>query len=112
MELIYKNEYGACFRIYNAPNPICTIQLVVDTIGIFMSEADLEHLLTMVRESDTPCQCRDCGGEKCNKIWCATPLVDICLKVNDKILEQMEDLIMGTRFLLEIDSTLEQHKIK
>lgn len=112
MDLIYRNQYGACYRIYNAPNPICTLQLVVDSVGIFMSEDDLYHLLNIVRDSDKPCHCAECSGGKCNKIWCANPLVDICLKVDDDVLNLMEDLIQGTRFILDMNSTLSRNEIK
>lgn len=112
MELIYKNKYAACYKIYNAPNPDCKIQMVVDSIGIFLSESDMAYLLEIVRNSHEPCHCGECKGGRCNKIWTTGPWVDICLKVDDDILELMEDLILGTQFILNMDATLEKHSIK
>ena len=100
MILIYSNIYGAAYHLENSPNPNCKIQLVIDSIGIFMSREDLQNLLGIVQKSHEPCFCEDCGGNACNKIWCSNPLVDICLKMNERTLDLMEDLIRGTQFML------------
>lgn len=112
MKLIYKNNYGACYRVLNAPNTNCKLQMVVDTVGIFMSENDISNLLDIVRNSHEPCNCEECGGKQCNKIWTTNPLIDTCLKVDDEILGLMEDLILGTQFILNMDATLEKYRIK
>lgn len=112
MELIYKNEYGGTYKIHNSPNPACEMQLIVDTVGLFMSRDDLTHLLKIVQKSHEPCTCEECGGNQCDKIWCTNPLIDICLKVDEPILHKMEDLIKGTQFILNIDDTLEQYRLK
>lgn len=106
MELIYSNDYAAVYRVQNSPHKDCDMQLVVDTVGLFVSSKDLEYLMDMVRRSDGPCTCADCGGNACNKIWCYNPLIDICLKVDKPILMLLEDVIKGTRFTLEVDATL------
>lgn len=112
MELIYKNDYGATYKLVNSPNPNCEMQLIVDTVGLFMSRDDLNHLLKIVRKSHEPCTCHECGGNQCNKIWCKNPLIDICLKVDEPILEKIEDLIRGTQFILNIDDTLEEYRLQ
>ncbi len=112
MELIYKNKFGACYKVHNASIPNCKLQMVVDTVGIFMSERDFEYLLNIVRNLHEPCNCKECEGKQCNKIWMTSPLIDICIKVNDDILELIEDLILGTQFMLNMDATLEKHRIK
>ncbi len=111
MILIYKNEYGACYKIFDAPNHRCSIQLIINAIGIFMSETDLFHLLNTIRETNKPCNCEDCKGKINDKIWCHNTLVDVCLKMDGQRLKQFEDLILRTKFLLEIDHTLKQHQI-
>lgn len=112
MKLIYQNDYGATFLLYDSPNPRCKIQLVVDAIGLFMSVDDLEHLLKIVHGSYESCHCTDCGGNACNKIWRVNPLIDICLKVDGHYLGLLEDLIKGTRFMLDMDATLDQYRLK
>ncbi|MEO1009657.1 MAG: hypothetical protein AAFX53_00030 [Bacteroidota bacterium] len=112
MELIYEKDYGATYRLRNSPNPVCELQLVIDSVGLFMSKADLESLKDVVLKSHEPCTCAECGGNQCNKIWCSNPLMDICLKVDEHILFLMEDLINGTLFLLNMDTTLKEHCLK
>ncbi|PIF00182.1 MAG: hypothetical protein CR994_06870 [Maribacter sp.] len=112
MELIYKNDYGACYKIDNALNPTCKIQMVIDTVGIFLSEREMGYLLEIVRNSNQPCNCEECKGKRCNKIWTTSPWVDVSLKVDDDILELMEDLILGTQFMINMDATLEKNRIK
>ncbi len=112
MKLIYKNNYGACYRINNTSNPTCKLQIVIDTVGIFISEKEMDYLLEIIRNSQEPCNCQDCNGNRCNKIWTTSPWIDVCIKVNDDILEHMEDLILGTQFILNMDATLEKCKIK
>ncbi|WP_147415902.1 hypothetical protein [Ulvibacterium marinum] len=113
MELLYQNDYGATYRIFRSPNPSCEIQLIIDTAGLFMSRSDLDHLLKIVLKSHgSSCTCPECGGDRCNKIWCTNPLMDIHLKVDERILFLLEDLIKGTLFILDMESTLEEHLLK
>ena len=112
MKIIYKNNYGACYEIVNAPNPLCKIQLVVDSIGIFMSENDLNNLLDIIRQADKPCYCPECNGKPSKKIWSRGPFHDLCLKIEDNQREEIEDLIVGTQFVLNIDQTLAQYRIE
>ena len=105
MEVLYKNKYGAVYSIQHTPNPECTLQLVIETVGLFMSRTDLEHLLKIVQKPFEPCQCEQCQG-KTDKIWCTNPIIDICLKVDRRILTGIEDLIKGALFNLDMDATL------
>lgn len=112
MELIYKNDYGASYNVANQSNPNCTIQMVIGSTGIFMTKPEIRNLLSIVRGSDKSCNCESCKGESCNRIWTTSSLVDICIKVDDIILGYLEDLILGTLFILNMNSTLEEHRIK
>ncbi|WP_340065714.1 hypothetical protein [Ascidiimonas aurantiaca] len=111
MECIYKNNYGATYLVKNSPNPLCEIQLIVDTVGIFMSRADVKHLLKIVSKMDDPCSCVECGNQRCSKVWCKSPLIDVCLKLEGPDRETFEDLIKGTLFALHVDETLELHNV-
>lgn len=111
MELLYQNKYGACYKIYDAPNPYCELQLIVDCIGIFMTVGDLENLLQLVRTPGKTCYCLDCDGAPCNKIWSVGPLHELYLKAHEPVLNELEDLILGTQFVLNMDKTLDQFRI-
>lgn len=112
MELIYQNNYGATFKMKNSPNPDCELQLVIDSIGIFMSHQDLTELKTVIGKFQVPCQCADCKGATCTKIWSSSPRMDFCLKVDKPRLHELEDLIKGTQFILGLDNTLEKYRVK
>lgn len=112
MELLYKNDYGSMFRMFNSPNSTCELQLIIGTVGFFMSQTDLANLLEIINKSDPSCTCEDCGGAQCNKIWCANQFIEVCLKVDEAILYKMKDLIKGTRFMFNIDATLQEHRLK
>ena len=111
MKLIYQNNYGATFEIKNAPNPQCKLQLIVDSIGLFMTEADLENLLQLVEQSDQPCHCPECSGEQCKKLWCLSPFYEFGLTIDKENKSELLDLIKGTKFLLSMDETLNQYRI-
>lgn len=112
MKLLYKNDYGATFRLDDSPNPACELQLIIGTVGFFMSQTDLINFSKIVNKSDQPCTCEECGGNQCNKIWYTNSLIDVCLKVDEVILPKIKDLIKGTQFMLNIDATLEKHRLK
>ncbi|QXP65035.1 MULTISPECIES: hypothetical protein [unclassified Polaribacter] len=112
MELIYKNKYGASYKVNKYPNQNYEMQIVIGSVGVFMAENELDNLLDVVRGSHVPCNCDSCKGERCNKIWTTSELVDTCIKVDDTILGLLEDLILGTQFILNIDDILDEYRIK
>jgi len=112
MELVYQNNYGATFKVKNVPNPLCSLQMVVDSIGLFMTEDDLDNLLRMVQESGQPCQCPDCQGEQCQRLWCSSKHYEFGLTLSKENKEELVDLIKGTQFLLHMDETLKQYRLK
>ncbi|PCH74700.1 MAG: hypothetical protein COB98_09955, partial [Flavobacteriaceae bacterium] len=66
----------------------------------------------VVRNSHEPCNCPNCGGKRRETIWTTSALVDFCLKVDESVLLQIEDLIVGTNFMLNMSVELEKHSIK
>lgn len=111
MELIYKNEYGSCFSVEHGPSSKHNIQMIIGTVGIFMTERDMDSLLRVVRNSHEPCNCERCGGKPRNTIWTTSTLIDFCLKIDKNILFLIEDLIVGTNFILNIELELDKHRI-
>ena len=111
MELVYQNDYGATFKVKNVPNPSCSLQMVVDSIGLFMTEDDLGKLLQMVQESGQPCYCPECKGERCKRLWCTSKYYEFGLTLNEENKKGLVDLLKGTQFLLNMSQTLEKYKI-
>lgn len=112
MNLIYENSLGSSYNLKKGVHSKSNLQLVVGTVGIFMTKIEISDLLKIVRNSHEPCDCIQCKGQQCNKIWTTSPFVDICIKVNEETLELLEDLIVGTQFCLNMDATLNHYEIK
>ena len=112
MELIYKNDYGTCYSVEHGPSSKHNIQMVIGTVGVFMTGRDMDALLHVVRNSHEPCHCENCGGKRRNTILTTSPLIDFSLKVNEDVLLEIEDLIVGTNFMLNIEIELDKHSIK
>ena len=110
MNVIFRNSYGAIGHVNDSVNPECKLQLIVDTIGIYMSLADLEYLLSVVGNTRASCVCEDCGNEF-DKIVCKNARIDLHLKINKGRLQLLEELIKETLFNLEIEHTLKVNKI-
>ena len=112
MQLIYKNEFGAFYKIVNSPNQEVEVQLVVDAIGVFMSRKDLNGLAKVIDSLSKPGKCEECGSDNCRKIWYTHELVDVCLKAEGEKLTALNDLVKGAEFILNMDQTLEKYRIR
>lgn len=110
MNIIFRNPYGAVCYVKDSLNPECRLQLIVDTIGVFMSIADLEYLLSVVINTRKSNSCKDCG-DAFDKISCKNELIDLHFKVDNGRLKLFEELIKGTLFNIKMDDTLEANKI-
>lgn len=112
MDIIYKNEYGTVFNLEDSSTEPKKLLMRIDNVGLFMTIPEMNYLHDVIKNSDTPCFCDDCKGKKCDKIWCTNPMVDICLKVKGPGLEHLEDLILGTKFIINMDATLDEFRIQ
>ncbi|MCV6628864.1 MAG: hypothetical protein OIF50_03290 [Flavobacteriaceae bacterium] len=112
MRLLYKNDYASTFKVTLDGGFSYKIQLVIDNIGVFYSETDLIYLLEIVRDSHKPCNCKNCKGKNGSKIWTTGTLADVCFKIDPDRLKQLEDAILGTQFMLQMDATLEKNQIQ
>lgn len=110
MKIIFRNSYGAIGHVNYSFNPECKLQLIIDTIGIYMSLTDLKYLLSVVEKTRVSCTCKDCGNEL-DRIICKNSRIDLRLKINRVRLQLLEELIKETLFILEIENTLKINKI-
>jgi hypothetical protein len=113
MEEIYQNDYGVSYRNFDKTNKENGVQIIIDRVGLYLSLKELEHLKKIVQNKShgDPCMCSECQGQVSNKIWCTNPLIDICLKFNQDNIEKIEDLIIGTQFILNMDKTLKKYAL-
>ncbi|MCB9426385.1 MAG: hypothetical protein H6584_05080 [Flavobacteriales bacterium] len=113
MNLIYKNNYGSSYKVDSTvtKNPERNIQVYIGTIGIYMTQKELSDLYTIIKNAVKMCDCSHCKGQPCNRIWTSHPLIDICLKIDENTLDELEDLISWTKFLMNFESNLEENNI-
>lgn len=116
MKEIYKNDYGISYLVDNHLNPKYELQLVVNNLGIFMSVEEMNNLLEIVRSSydviNNNCNCEKCKANNSSSLWKINNFFEVRLKIDNTVLNLLEDLIEGTRFILNIDAVLEQHRLR
>lgn len=112
MELIYQNGYGASYSTKNDYNTGYQLQLIIGSIGVFLSREDINDLQTVIEKSRAEgCNCDTCGEKTHNSIWKYTYLADVRLKIDYISIDLLEDLIKGTQFQLNMNTTLKQNQI-
>jgi len=116
MKEIYKNNYGITYSVKNHPNSKYKIQLVINNLGMFMSLEEMQNLLMIVRSSyeslNNRCNCEHCKQNELSSLWKINDFFEVRLKIDIKTLNLLEDLIEGTQFILNMDTILNEHRIK
>lgn len=116
MKEIYKNNYGVSYYVTNHVNPKYELQLVINNLGIYMSTDEMRNLLKLVRSSyailENKCNCKNCSQKELSSLWKINTFFEIRLKINNRVLTLLEDLIVGTQFILNMDVVLDEHRIK
>lgn len=116
MKEIYKNDYSVSYLISNHTNKKYTLQLVINNLGIFMSLEEMDALLKIVKASygalENKCNCEKCKENALSSLWKVNSFFEVRLNIDFNILSLLEELIEGTQFILNLDSILEEHRIK
>lgn len=106
IEQLYHNEFGISFYWKKEKKVLSDkIQLVFKEIGFYLTIAQLREFcqLTQVSKIENAC-CDDCQlKNRCHKFLLKTPTEEIDLAVNMEELFQIEDLIKGTLFTIQIE---------
>jgi len=111
MELIYQNEYGASYAVRDFFKTGHQFQIIIGSISIFLSKEDLIDLQNVINNFKGGCSCEDCGEKIFNSIWKYTYLADVRLKVDYISIGLLKDLITGTLFVINMNTTLKQNQI-
>ena len=81
-----------------------------------MSLKEMNSLLKAVKAPykmiDDSCDCEYCKSKGLHNLWKVNDFFEMRLKINESVLKELEDLIEGTRFILNIDNILEAHRVK
>lgn len=106
---IYHNPIGIAFR-WQTPFEKASekVQVVFNHMGFHLSKEEIELFSNQVACSrDSVSNCDRCAFKKeCKNILLETPSAAVSLAVNEKELEQLDDLLNGTLFWLNLEDYL------
>jgi len=106
---IYHNNIGIAFR-WQAPfnNTSEKVQVVFNHMGFQLSKEEIVLFSNQVACSRASVSnCTRCAFKKdCKNILLETPSASVSLAVNEKELEQLDDLLNGTLFWLDLEDYL------
>lgn len=106
---IYHNNFGIAFR-WESPldRGFEKVQVVFNHMGFHLSREEVElfaHQLACSRASISNCS-RCAFKKECKNILLETPSAAVSLAVNEKELEELDDLLNGTLFWLDLEAYL------
>ena len=104
---IYHNDFGIAFQWKSNATKRDKIQLVFRNMGFYLTAKEIRqfHENVFDARNSKGCSCceRDCNTKS---ILLKTPSTKVDLAVNEKELMEVEDLIKGTLFQLDLDNYL------
>jgi len=107
---IYYNNYGVAFKwIRGNAKYIGKIQIVFRDMGFLFSNDELILFLGLIKKSRKEGSlCTNCpNNESCRGLLLETPLIQLSLVVSYKEIIDIQDLIEGTIFQLDLDNLLD-----
>lgn len=106
---IYHNKIGICFKWLTPDfDSSGRIQVVFRDMGFYLTEEEIRQFAKQIIISKNYRQSRcSCHRKKdCKNILLDTPASSVSLAVSITELNQLEDLLQGTLFWLELDNYL------
>jgi hypothetical protein len=104
---IYHNDFGIAFQWKYASAKQGKIQVVFRNMGFYLTLGEIKQFQKHIIEAQQPKNCSCCKAD-CNgrSILLKTPSSKIDLAVNTKELTEVDDLIKGTLFQLDLNNYL------
>lgn len=107
---IYHNNFGISFKWINPQTEKVKgkVQLIFRDMGFYLTHSEIKQFYNCVcaAKNTEPCSCCQSNIDSKN-IMLKTPSNKIDIAVNEKELSQVEDLIKGTLFQLDLEYYLE-----
>ena len=111
---IYSNSIGISFHWKNTSEKNTKkIQVVFKDTGLFLTVVEIRNFSYLINEAITRTKaCGNCPyNSSCKSILLETPIKQVNLAVNYTELMNIEELIKGTIFNIELNSILIQNTI-
>ncbi len=112
LDPIYNNDSGTVYAICNSSTSVdCyqKLQVQIGDIAIIMTLRELKSFLKVLRQAKKSCKCNNCKGIQVLK--CNTQIAEVKFKVTQTIINDLEELIMGTLFHEEYVTVLNTNNI-
>ncbi len=106
---IYYNEFGIAFQWKrNAAKDLKKVQFVFRDTGLLLTTTELLQFQESIRHAlKRPSSCKECkSDESCRNLLLDTPAPQVTLAVSSIELAEIQDLVRGTLFQLNLDSFL------
>jgi len=113
LEPIYQNNTGAAYALKSSiDDPFSKIQLQLGDIAILMDMCEVESFLTVVKSAQKGCNCANCEQEGAYKIIkCDTAYAEVKFKATPRVIEDLEDLVNGIIFEVQVNRLLGDNNI-
>lgn len=107
MHLLYHNKFGVAFQWKrNSAKDLMKIQLVFRDTGLKVSKKELTLFLENIKHTKDSCShCSECSQKESYKaLLVDSPAPQVSFAMNMKELDDVQDLVEGTLFQLNLDN--------
>ncbi|MCB4799115.1 hypothetical protein [Neotamlana laminarinivorans] len=115
LDPVYRNAIGATYLIKDNPNKTGysseKIQLFLGEVSIILTYEEVANLIPTIDSAKKGCACKNCKCEIPKQIKANTNYVKFIFKSSEKNILDLEDLVKGTLFELEMASVLSFNNI-
>jgi len=110
INIIYYNDFGIAFKWKKcAAKDLKKIQLVFRNTGLFLTPNELIQFSKNIKSAlKQSLKCKGCNHQNsCKSILLETPIAQTSFAMNYYELKEINDLVKGTRFQLELNKLIE-----
>ncbi|WP_149274311.1 hypothetical protein [Pareuzebyella sediminis] len=110
IHILYQNPLGIAFRWKNnVSKDDKKIQLVFRDTGLLLDKSELAEFSLNIKEAmKSEPLCNDCKqNHDCRALLLETPFPSLSFAVSHKELTEIDDLVVGTMFQLQLDGFLD-----
>lgn len=108
---LYHNDFGIAFRWKNIPERLHMVQLVFRDTGFLLDKKSIQKFANQIHKSmgSQNSACGQCDlNRSCRSILLETPMEHLTMAISLDELDQLNDLVQGTLFQLELEHYLAQ----
>jgi len=114
LEPIYKNNAGTAYALksYGEEN-LNNIQLQIGDFALLMRSDEMPSFLKVIKSAKSGCVCKDClNNNSYRTIKCETTYASIKLKANQKLIDDLEELVLSVICNSQVEKILNDNNIE